>query len=147
MGDWSPRAATGSRRSRPTAAGTSTRLYDPDPDHLGTTYAREGGFLDDAAGFDAEFFAISPREALAMDPQQRLLLEAPGRRASDARIDPASLRGSAPASSPGSCTRTTASRARARGADEIEGYLVDGSAPAASSPAGSPTRSAWRGRR
>jgi hypothetical protein len=36
---------------------------------------RRGGFLDDAADFDAEFFDIAPREALAMDPQQRLLLE------------------------------------------------------------------------
>ncbi|MGW6626226.1 SDR family NAD(P)-dependent oxidoreductase, partial [Nocardia sp. NPDC055002] len=31
-----------------------------------------GGFLYDAADFDAELFGISPREALAMDPQQRL---------------------------------------------------------------------------
>ncbi|WP_425353076.1 type I polyketide synthase [Saccharomonospora piscinae] len=55
--------------------------------------AREGGFLDDATGFDAEFFGISPREAVAMDPQQRLLLELSWEAIERSGIALASLRG------------------------------------------------------
>ncbi|WP_373230813.1 beta-ketoacyl synthase N-terminal-like domain-containing protein, partial [Mycobacterium marinum] len=71
------------------------RLFDPDPDALGKTYCQVGGFLEDAAGFDAGFFGIAPREALAMDPQQRVLLEVSWEALEQAGIDPRSLRGTA----------------------------------------------------
>ncbi|AZQ34043.1 SDR family NAD(P)-dependent oxidoreductase [Streptomyces cyaneochromogenes] len=61
--------------------------------HSGRTYTAAGGFLDDVASFDAEFFGISPKEASRLDPQQRLLLECAVEAFGDAGIDPAALAG------------------------------------------------------
>ncbi|WSC96692.1 SDR family NAD(P)-dependent oxidoreductase [Streptomyces sp. NBC_01754] len=56
-------------------------------------YTPVGGFVYDAAEFDADLFGISPREAIAMDPQQRLLLEAAWETFESAGVDPRSLKG------------------------------------------------------
>lgn len=53
-----------------------------------------GTFLDDLAGFDADFFGVSPREAELMDPQQRLALEVSWEALEHAGIAPRSLAGS-----------------------------------------------------
>uniref|UniRef100_UPI000AF4071B beta-ketoacyl synthase N-terminal-like domain-containing protein n=1 Tax=Actinomadura hibisca TaxID=68565 RepID=UPI000AF4071B len=71
--------------------------FDDGSPEVGDLLARTtrlGGFLDDVAGFDAQFFGITPREAAVMDPQQRLVLEVAWEAFEHAGIGPASLRGS-----------------------------------------------------
>ncbi|TDV47980.1 type I polyketide synthase [Actinophytocola oryzae] len=92
---------------------------------FGSSRTREGGFLDAVADFDADFFEISPREALAMDPQQRLLLEVTWEALERAGIDPAGLRGRPTGVYAGTSGQDYAGVvAHARG--EVLGYLNTG---------------------
>jgi len=66
----------------------------PSKNHPGSAYTFAAGSLGNIKGFDAGFFAISPREAALMDPQQRLLLEMSWETFENAGIQPSTVRGS-----------------------------------------------------
>ncbi|MEV0292106.1 type I polyketide synthase [Nocardia sp. NPDC050710] len=102
-------------------------LLDTDPDAPGTITAESGGFLRDAFDFDADFFGVSPREALAMDPQQRLLLEVTWAAFEDAGIDPNTLRDSDSGVFVGAMYHDYAARLRSV-PGELEAHLGTGSA-------------------
>jgi acyl transferase domain-containing protein len=65
--------------------------YDPEPGVPGRSVSKWGAFLEDVAGFDAEFFGINDREATAIDPQHRLLMETSWEAVEHAGLDPAAL--------------------------------------------------------
>ncbi|MGL6097870.1 MAG: beta-ketoacyl synthase N-terminal-like domain-containing protein, partial [Fimbriiglobus sp.] len=62
-------------------------------DGAGQSVSKWGGFIPDVAGFDAEFFGISAREAKFTDPQHRLFLQTAWAALEDAGLRPSALAG------------------------------------------------------
>ncbi|MFF4324850.1 SDR family NAD(P)-dependent oxidoreductase, partial [Streptomyces sp. NPDC001568] len=103
------------------------KLFGTDPDGPGTSSTAAGGFVYDAAEFDAGFFGISPREALAMDPQQRLVLECSWEAIERAGIDVSTLRNSSTGVFVGASAQNYGTFAD-HGGEGSEGYFLTGNA-------------------
>ncbi|SKA25916.1 Acyl transferase domain-containing protein [Enhydrobacter aerosaccus] len=68
--------------------------YHPATDRAGRTYTFAAGVIDDAWGFDATAFGMSPREAEQVDPQHRHLLEVTYDAIAHSGVRPSTLSGS-----------------------------------------------------
>ncbi len=106
-------------------------LYDPDPEAMGKSYARHGGFLYDAGDFDTAFFGMSPRDRAGHRPAAPARCwRPPGRRSSAAGIDPATLRGGLTGVYVGNMYSDYSSRFTDGAVPEgVEGTLLVSSAP------------------
>ena len=104
-------------------------LFDPKPQTAGKTYSRWAGLHDSPGSFDAEFFGVSPREAVSMDPQHRMLLEASWEALEDAGISPKTLAGGQTGVFVGITTSEYAQlQQRITAREKLAAYVLQGSA-------------------
>lgn len=102
--------------------------YSADATTPGKMYTRYGGFVPHLQDFDAQFFRISPREAVSLDPQQRLLLEVSWEALERAGIAPDRLTGSQTGVFVGICGNDYWHRLLSKKTSEIDAYLATGNA-------------------
>ena len=105
--------------------------YNEDHTRPGTICNRDGGFLTSwqPDEFDAEFFGLSPREAIGMDPQQRLLLEVAWEALEHAGITASVIRNSQTSVFVGMTTLDYYLRAASSwSAEDVDPYLAFGNA-------------------
>ncbi|MEU0278665.1 beta-ketoacyl synthase N-terminal-like domain-containing protein [Streptomyces sp. NPDC006195] len=98
----------------------------------GRSVTRHGGFLHDAADFDAGFFGMSPREAVSTDPQQRLVLETSWEAVERAGIDPYALNGSRTGVFVGTNGQDYATVTQ-RSGEDLAGHAMTGLSPSVAS--------------
>ncbi|MFJ2444366.1 type I polyketide synthase [Streptomyces sp. NPDC087658] len=101
-------------------------------DGPGSSVTRHGGFLHGAAGFDAAFFGMSPREARSTDPQQRLVLETSWEALERAGLDPHALRSTRTGVFVGTNGQDYADVTR-RSAEDLAGHAMTGLSPSVAS--------------
>lgn len=104
-------------------------FYAPDGGVPGRMNTRHAAFLDELRRFDADFFDISPREAVRMDPQQRLFLETAWHALEHAGIPRAEIAGTDAAVFIGVHTHSTDYQAMQFGSlDRVDSYSASGTA-------------------
>lgn len=69
------------------------QFYTKNSSDTGKMVTHQAAFLDKINEFDAEFYKMTPREALEMDPQQRLMLEITWEALESAGVIPSEIRG------------------------------------------------------
>ena len=102
--------------------------YDSEANTPGKMYSRYGGFVPHLQDFDAQFFRMSPREAISLDPQQRLLLEVSWEALERAGIAPDQLTGSQTGVFVGICGNDYWHQLLTKNTPKIDAYLATGNA-------------------